>query len=186
MNINIKLLVAISFTVIAACNNRQTTVPVSQNDLWVKQTLPDAYVQDLYESYIQNPQMQDHLETNIIIDYIIANGLMMTKDPLGYYYHIQTSDSEKPLYVFNDPIVAHYRGNLLTGKEFDSSYRKGEPLSFKLGQMIPAWNDLLKKMKAGDKAILITPSRLAYGKDGFPGYIAPNTVLKFELELLDQ
>lgn len=171
---------------LCACNNGKPTFSDAASSLTTEQNLSDEYVQSLYAAYIQNPQIQDHKDGNIIIDYIIEHGLIMTKDPLGYYYRIEKSDVQSPLYVFNDPISAHYRGSFLDGKEFDSSYKRGIPLDFKLGQMIPAWNDLLKKMKAGDKAILITPSRLAYGENGFPGYVEPNTVLKFELELMHE
>ncbi|MEI8291897.1 MAG: FKBP-type peptidyl-prolyl cis-trans isomerase [Verrucomicrobiota bacterium] len=82
-----------------------------------------------------------------------------------------------------DVVTVHYRGQLLDGTEFDSSYKRGEPASFPVNGVIPGWTEALQKMSVGSKWKLFIPSELAYGEKGRPG-IPPNSVLNFEVELL--
>lgn len=84
-----------------------------------------------------------------------------------------------------DSITCHYTGKFLNGEIFDSSVRRGKPLSFKIGQVIEGWNEALQDMKKGEKRILMIPSYLAYGEMGVGGVIPPNSPLIFEVELLD-
>ena len=72
----------------------------------------------------------------------------------------------------------------LDGKEFDSSYGRGEPMTFMPVQMITAWQEALAMMNPGSTATLLVPSRLAYGKNGYPGFIAPDTPLVFTFECM--
>jgi FKBP-type peptidyl-prolyl cis-trans isomerase len=84
-----------------------------------------------------------------------------------------------------DTVLVHYRGTLLDGTEFDSSYKRNEPISFPLNRVIPGWTEGLQLLKEGGKAILYIPSKLAYGPSGTPGGpIGPNETLIFEVELL--
>src|SRR6201992_3584588 len=84
-----------------------------------------------------------------------------------------------------DTVLVHYRGTLLNGTEFDSSYKRNEPISFPLNRVIPGWTEGLQLVKEGGKAILYIPSKLAYGESGTPGGpIGPNETLIFEVELL--
>lgn len=78
----------------------------------------------------------------------------------------------------------HYRGTLIDGKEFDSSYKRGEPAQFGVGQVIKGWTEALQLMKRGAKYELVIPSELAYGDRNSP-QIPANSVLLFEVELLD-
>lgn len=84
-----------------------------------------------------------------------------------------------------DRVKTHYRGRLVDGTEFDSSYKRNEPAEFALNQVIPGWTEALQKMKVGGKWVLAIPSELAYGQSGRPPVIGPNEVLVFEIELLD-
>lgn len=84
----------------------------------------------------------------------------------------------------NDEVTAHYKGMLLSGDVFDSSYDRGEPMSTKVGGVIPGWQEALKLMKPGSKYEIWIPSDLAYGEQGI-GPIGPNEVLHFEMELID-
>ena len=83
-----------------------------------------------------------------------------------------------------DTVSVHYRGTLANGTEFDSSYKRGEPTSFPLSQVVPCWTTGIPKIKVGGKAQLTCPSNTAYGERGIPGLIPPNSVLRFEVELL--
>lgn len=82
-----------------------------------------------------------------------------------------------------DTVVAHYKGKLLDGTEFDSSYKRGEPSSFPVNGVIAGWTEALQLMKVGSKWELFIPSKLAYGERGRPS-IPPNSVLIFEVELV--
>ncbi|MDD2737027.1 MAG: FKBP-type peptidyl-prolyl cis-trans isomerase [Desulfuromonadaceae bacterium] len=82
-----------------------------------------------------------------------------------------------------DTVVVNYRGTLTDGKEFDSSYKRNEPLEIKVESVIPCWVEGLQKMKVGGKVKLLCPSHLAYGEEG-AGEILPGAALVFELELV--
>lgn len=84
-----------------------------------------------------------------------------------------------------DTVKVNYLGTLPDGKEFDSSYKRGEPAEFRLGSVIKCWTEGLQKMKAGGKARLVCPPALAYGEAGAGDIILPNTTLVFEVELLE-
>jgi FKBP-type peptidyl-prolyl cis-trans isomerase len=84
-----------------------------------------------------------------------------------------------------DKVKVHYKGTLITGEEFDSSYRRGEPTEFGVNQVIKGWTEILQLMKVGDKWEVYIPSELAYGENGAGQMIGPNAALIFEIELLD-
>jgi FKBP-type peptidyl-prolyl cis-trans isomerase FkpA len=84
-----------------------------------------------------------------------------------------------------DTVKVHYRGTFLDGKEFDSSYKRGEPIEFPLNGVIKCWTEGVQKMKVGGKAKLTCPASIAYGERGAGGgVIPPNATLQFEVELL--
>jgi FKBP-type peptidyl-prolyl cis-trans isomerase FklB len=83
-----------------------------------------------------------------------------------------------------DSVVVNYRGTLIDGTEFDSSYKRGEPATFPVNQVIKGWTEALQLMKPGSKYELFIPSSLAYGERGAGADIGPNATLKFEVELL--
>jgi FKBP-type peptidyl-prolyl cis-trans isomerase FkpA len=84
-----------------------------------------------------------------------------------------------------DVVKVNYRGTFPDGKEFDNSYKRGEPLELKMDGVIKCWNEGLQKMKAGGKAQLVCPSDLAYGDAGAGNLILPYATLVFEVELLE-
>jgi peptidylprolyl isomerase len=81
-------------------------------------------------------------------------------------------------------VVVHYIGWLENGKEFNNSYKLNKPAEFRIGRVIPGWNEGLQTMKVGGKRRLFIPSKLAYGAQGSPPTIPPNSNLIFEIELL--
>ena len=84
-----------------------------------------------------------------------------------------------------DTVKVNYRGTLPDGTEFDSSYKRGKPLEFKLDQVIKCWTEALQKMKPGGKARLVCPPSIAYGEKGAGELILPDATLVFEVELLE-
>ena len=84
-----------------------------------------------------------------------------------------------------DTVKVHYKGTLLDGKEFDSSYKRGEPTEFPLNRVISCWTEGVQRMKPGGKAKLTCPPGIAYGASGAGGgVIPPNATLNFEIELI--
>ena len=103
--------------------------------------------------------------------------------PSGLQYKIlKSAKGEKP--TATDSVVAHYRGTLINGKEFDSSITRGEPATFPVAGVIPGWQEVLPLMPMGSKWQVFIPSELAYGARGPGGLIGPNETLIFEIELL--
>lgn len=83
-----------------------------------------------------------------------------------------------------DTVKVHYRGTLVDGKEFDSSYKRNAPATFPLGRVIPCWTEGMQKIKVGGKATLTCPPATAYGDRGAGATVPPNATLTFEVELL--
>jgi FKBP-type peptidyl-prolyl cis-trans isomerase FklB len=102
--------------------------------------------------------------------------------PDGLQYLVITNGTGE-IPTAGDTVTVNYRGTLIDGTEFDSSYKRGQPATFLVGGVIRGWTEALQKMNAGSKWKLFVPSDLAYGPQGRPG-IAPNAVLIFEVELL--
>lgn len=84
----------------------------------------------------------------------------------------------------DDTIIAHYKGTLLDGTEFDSSYNRNAPIEFKLNNVILGWQEALKLMKPGSKWEIFVPANLAYGTRGAGKVIGPNQTLVFEIHLI--
>ena len=82
-------------------------------------------------------------------------------------------------------VTVNYIGQLENGKEFENSYKLKKPATFKIGRLIPGWDEGLSTMKVGGERMLYIPSKLAYGPQGNPPDIPPNANLKFKIELLD-
>ncbi len=83
-----------------------------------------------------------------------------------------------------DKVRVHYRGTFTDGKEFDSSYARGQPAEFPLDRVIKCWTEGVQKLKVGGRALLTCPPGIAYGERGAGGVIPPNATLHFEVELL--
>ena len=118
--------------------------------------------------------------------YLAENGkkkaVKTTKSGLQYE-ELTAGKGKKP--TAEDIVKVHYRGTLIDGTEFDSSYARKEPVSFPLNGVIPGWTEGLQLIKEGGKARLVIPAELAYGPGGMGGAIGPNETLIFEVELLE-
>jgi FKBP-type peptidyl-prolyl cis-trans isomerase FkpA len=105
------------------------------------------------------------------------------RTPSGLVYRelkAGTGDSPRA----TDTVTVNYRGTLLNGTEFDSSYKRNQPASFPLNQVIPCWTEGVQRMKVGAKARLVCPAGIAYGERGSPPDIPGGATLIFEIELL--
>lgn len=103
--------------------------------------------------------------------------------PSGLQYKvIKAGSGKKP--KATDTVSVHYQGTLINGTEFDSSYRRGQPVSFPVNGVIPGWTEALQLMEVGAKWQVVIPSNLAYGDRGAGPQIGPNATLIFEIELI--
>ena len=107
-------------------------------------------------------------------------GVVVTKSGLQYKV-LEMGKGPKP--AATDKVTVHYRGTLLDGKEFDSSYARGKPVTFELDKVIPGWTEGVQLMPVGSKFMFYIPPDLAYGANG-GGPIGPNATLIFQVELL--
>lgn len=108
-------------------------------------------------------------------------GVQTTQSGLQYEV-LSEGDGNMP--KITDKVTVHYRGTLIDGTVFDSSYERGEPASFPVNGVIPGWIEALQMMPVGSKWKLYIPSELAYGERGAGRMIGPNETLIFEVELL--
>ena len=109
------------------------------------------------------------------------DGVTVTDSGLQYEI-LETGEGEIP--GPEDTVEVHYRGTLVDGTEFDSSYKRGEPVTFGVGQVIAGWTEALQLMPVGSKWKLAIPPELGYGAGGAGQVIGPNAALIFEVELL--
>ncbi|MDT0603952.1 FKBP-type peptidyl-prolyl cis-trans isomerase [Thalassotalea castellviae] len=109
-------------------------------------------------------------------------GVQVTESGIQYSV-ITEGEGEKP--VATDRVKVHYKGMFLNGEEFDSSYSRNQPAVFGLNQVIKGWTEGVQLMSVGSKYTFVIPSDLAYGPKGNPPRIPGNSVLQFEIELLE-
>ena len=106
------------------------------------------------------------------------------KTASGLLYKVLTAgEGKKP--AASDQVVVHYEGTLIDGQVFDSSYQRNQPATFGVGQVIPGWQEVLQLMPTGSTWEVVIPSDLAYGAQGTPNGIPPNSTLKFKVELIE-
>jgi FKBP-type peptidyl-prolyl cis-trans isomerase len=118
-------------------------------------------------------------------DYLAENakkeGVVTTASGLQYKV-LRPGTGPKP--EARAEVEVHYEGRLIDGTVFDSSYARGEPISFLLAQVIPGWSEGVQLMPVGSKYQFVIPFELAYGPRGHPGVIPPHATLIFDVELL--
>lgn len=127
---------------------------------------------------------QDNLEKGqkYLADNGKKDGVTTTQSGLQYQ-ELKAGNGKQP--TATDMVKVHYRGTLVDGSEFDSSYARGEPVTFPLNGVIAGWTEGVQLMKEGGKGRFVIPSDLAYGPGGMGNAIGPNETLVFEIELLE-
>ena len=153
-------------------------------------TLKGEYSMAALEAAVEEAKKQ---EAQIVSDAISGEEAFFAKNAKeenvkqtasGLQYIIERPGSdEKP--SATDRVEVHYSGKLVDGTEFDSSYKRNEPIVFGLNQVIPGWTEGLQLIGKGGKVKLFIPSKLGYGERGAGGVIPPNATLVFDVELLD-
>lgn len=147
-------------------------------------------IQQQFAQKQQEKQIKETLEmvarnTKAAEDFLKENGtkegVMTTESGLQY---IVLTQAEGPKPIAEDTVKVHYKGTLLNGTEFDSSYARNEPAVFPINQVIPGWTEALQLMNVGSKFQVFLPPNLAYGDRGAPPVIEPGSMLIFDVELL--
>ena len=139
----------------------------------------DQHIQQMFaeQSKANRERGEEYLAKNAT-----AEGVQVTES--GLQYNVITEGSgDKP--AATDQVTVHYRGTLIDGTEFDSSYSRGQPATFGLNQVIPGWTEGVQLMSVGSKYRFVIPYNLGYGERGAGGQIGPFETLIFEVELLE-
>ena len=152
--------------------------------------LTDDEMQKIINTYQKKEQEQPVTESdnnklngeNFLADNKTKDGVVVLPSGLQYKI-IKNGKGGKP--VADSRVVAHYRGTLIDGTEFDSSYSRGKPSEFNLNRVIKGWQEALQLMAIGSKWQIVVPSELAYGERGAGRVIGPNATLIFDIELLN-
>ena len=140
-------------------------------------------VRKFFESASQREAQKALEEGNAFLEKNKAREGVTTTESGLQYEVITAGTGEKP--TATDQVRVHYHGTLIDGKVFDSSVDRGEPVVFGVNQVIPGWTEALQLMPVGSKWKIYLPSNIAYGERGAGGDIGPNSVLIFEVELLE-
>lgn len=141
--------------------------------------------EEMMKNQNQAAAAQIQTDEEIISKYLTENNIKAERYESGLYYQ-KTKDGKGESPKQGNMLSVHYTGMLMNGTKFDSSVDRGQPFSFQVGvgQVIRGWDEGLMKMKVGEKGTLFIPSGMAYGPQGSGQLIPPNSVLKFEVELL--
>jgi len=164
-----------------------------------KNTTPEFSVQDTIDEETLIAKLSTALssdtgrvgqERNTIVNFLIDQGKDMDHTNSGLFYKVY-QEGNGELLQWADYIKVDYKGYFLDGKVFDSSYERGEPISFYIGNMVDGWNEGLQLLSPGAKASFIVPSHLGYGEKGFPlspgkFLVPPNTIIAFDVEVLEK
>ena len=151
---------------------------VSMDDMRVAAT---AYQNELNSEKLAKAEKNKVAGDKFLEGNSTREGVVVLDSGLQYRV-VESGPGESP--AETDTVVVHYRGRLLDGTEFDSSYGRGEPAEFGVGQVIPGWQQALQLMPVGSKWEVWIPASLAYGTEGTGG-IGPNETLHFDIELIE-
>src|SRR5438105_5794059 len=159
-----------------ALNNRKPLLSEQE----VRETMM-AFEKDIQQKQQQTAQKNQGDSDKFLTENKSREGVKTTTSGLQYKVLKEGTGAQPKA---SDTVTVNYRGTLLDGTEFDSSYKRGQPATFPVGGVIKGWTEALQLMKVGSKFQLFIPANLAYGEQGRPE-IPPNSVLIFEVELMD-
>lgn len=151
----------------------------------------DALIMRLSSDMTANPQTPELRDRNAILNYAIDHLIDGYLTPSGLFYQT-LYEGQGALLAWGDRVRVHYKGYFLEdGRVFDSSYQRGKPIEFYIGNMIAGWNEGLQLLRPGGKALLLIPAHLAYGEEGLKDskgvfLVPPRENLAFELEVLEK
>lgn len=150
-----------------------------------RQAIKMKMAQEISQKHMKQAEADASKNTDAGKKYLADNGKRagVTTTASGLEYEVLkagSGDHPKP----SDLVQVNYKGTLLDGTTFDSSYDRGQPATFRLDQVIPGWTEGLQLMTPGSKYRFVIPSNLAYGEQGAGDKIGPNATLVFEVELL--
>ena len=140
-----------------------------------------AFEKDMQSKQQQAAEKNGAASEKFLADNKNKPGVKTTASGLQYKV-VKEGSGESP--KATDTVTVNYRGTLIDGTEFDSSYKRGQPATFPVSGVIKGWTEALQLMKPGAKYQLFIPANLAYGERGAGGDIGPNSALIFEVELL--
>lgn len=170
--------------VLAGINDAQNGAEPRLNQEQIAATMAE-FQQYMTEQHQKKSEAQAQVNIAEGDAFLAANKLkegVVTLESGLQYKIITEGTGPKPL--AEDIVQVHYRGTLVDGTAFDSSYDRGQPAEFPVSRVIAGWTEALQLMPEGSKWQLVIPSNLAYGEQAMGGVIAPNSVLVFEVELL--
>ncbi|TXF91363.1 hypothetical protein FUA23_01305 [Neolewinella aurantiaca] len=172
---------ALFLLTIFSCNSSSAPAAAPEKDAATKSAIEERLILELAPT-----EDRAGRERNAIINRAIDQNYDVVAAPEGYFYEI-LAPGEYDNLVEGDIVSAHYIGNFLDGTEFDNSHKRGKPLRFFVGGLIPAWNLALTKVKPGGRIRILSPSALAYGGDGLVSprgdtLVPAHTVLEFVIE----
>ncbi len=142
--------------------------------------------QRLMEEQMEADMARAEQEEGLMLDFLAEEDITVEPTASGLYY-VEKEEGDGAQAQAGDMVAVHYEGRLLDGTVFDSSYERGEPIEFGLGQgqVIPGWDEGISMMREGGSATLVIPSHLAYGDRGAGQMIPPHSTLVFDVELIE-
>jgi FKBP-type peptidyl-prolyl cis-trans isomerase FkpA len=174
------LIPGIAVVLFLSCNPQKEESPPFTS----KEVDEEELLGNLYTYYVSAPKTPQEVEQNRIVEHCIQDTLNLRRNSSGLFYSTPVG-GDGPKAQWGDLVRVHYRGFFLDGQLFDSSYQKGRPMTTYVGNGVRGWNESLQMMKPGSRMLSILPSHLAYGEAGLPPIVPPNSILKFEIELLE-
>lgn len=172
----------------------------------VQKAMADAYARrhpavPMQDMHAQLQQLEQQLHANAVAefkriaeanarksaDYMARNRKRpgVVQLPSGIQYAVVESGNGRQSPTVTSTVTVNYRGMLVDGTEFDSSWAHGAPVTFQVNKVIPGWQDVIPRMHVGDRWKVVIPPNLAYGERGQLPRIGPNEALVFEIELID-
>ncbi len=173
-----------ALALLVSCKNNKTAETTTETKPAAQTTQTQTQPQAQPQPQAMDPKQQAETDKALIEAFIKEKGLNAKSTASGIYYVVEKpGTNEHP--TAQNTVKCHYTGTLLNGTKFDSSVDRGQPLEFPLTRVIPGWTEGIPLFGKGGKGKLIIPSGLAYGPRAMGAQIPANSVLVFDVELID-